>query len=95
MKSVIANALNCVQTMQDAIVLYNADGLIQAKNDSVMNWFQVIYDNGITAFSRVTAITGISTEDGTGAQPMQCGALPNPFGYTPPGESEGQVGNIG
>ena len=44
------NALNCVQTMQDAIVLYNADGLNQAKNDSVMNWFQVIYDKWNNGF---------------------------------------------
>jgi len=44
------NAYNCVQTMQNAIVLYNADGLNQAKRDSVVNWFNLIYDKWNNGF---------------------------------------------
>ncbi|MEI6884462.1 MAG: T9SS type A sorting domain-containing protein [Bacteroidota bacterium] len=44
------NAYNSVQTMQNAIVLHNADGLTQAKNDSVIVWFHSLYDKWNNGF---------------------------------------------
>jgi len=44
------NAYNSVQTMQNAIVLYDADGLDQAKLDSVVTWFYMLNDKWNNGF---------------------------------------------
>jgi hypothetical protein len=44
------NALNCVQTMQNAIVLYNADGLSVGQADTLQNWYHVVYDKWVNGF---------------------------------------------
>ncbi len=38
------NALNCVHTMQNAIALFNADGLTTLQNDTVLMWFDTLYN---------------------------------------------------
>jgi Secretion system C-terminal sorting domain/Heparinase II/III-like protein len=37
------NALNCVQTMQNTIALYGADGLSALQQDTVLLWFDSLY----------------------------------------------------
>ncbi|MCX6270804.1 MAG: heparinase II/III family protein [Bacteroidetes bacterium] len=44
------NALNCVQAMQNVLVLHNADGLSAGKSDTVTSWYQVLYDKWVNGF---------------------------------------------
>jgi hypothetical protein len=44
------NAYNSVQTMQNAITLYQADGLNVSKLDSVWNWYTILYDKWTNGF---------------------------------------------
>ena len=44
------NAYNSVQTMQNAITLYQADGLSSPKLDSVWNWYTILYNKWTTGF---------------------------------------------
>jgi hypothetical protein len=44
------NAYNSVQTMQNAITLYQADGLSNSKLDSVWNWYMALYIKWTTGF---------------------------------------------
>lgn len=44
------NAYNSVQTMQNAITLYQADGLSLPKRDSVWTWYTILYDKWTIGF---------------------------------------------
>ena len=44
------NAYNSVQTMQNVITLYQADGLSISKLDSVWNWYTILYTKWTTGF---------------------------------------------
>jgi hypothetical protein len=44
------NAYNSVQTMQNAITLYQSEGLSISKLDSVWNWYTILYTKWTTGF---------------------------------------------
>ncbi len=44
------NALNCVFAMRNNLALYQAGGLNNGQQDTVMSWYQVVYDKWINGF---------------------------------------------
>lgn len=44
------NVYNCVFANQNALVLYNADGLTTAQNNTIQQWYELIYDKWINGF---------------------------------------------
>ncbi|HRY32588.1 MAG TPA: heparinase II/III family protein [Bacteroidales bacterium] len=44
------NALNCVFAMRNNLALYMADGLSSGQQDTVLSWYQTVYDKWINGF---------------------------------------------
>jgi hypothetical protein len=44
------NAWNCVYANQNMLALYGADGLTAEENDTVLNWYKIVYDKWINGF---------------------------------------------